>query len=973
MLTKTSNFQLLESRYIESLCVNVEYYRHTGTGARHYHIQRDDSNQVFMVALRTLPQDSTGVAHILEHTVLCGSKNYPVRDPFFLMSRRSLSNFMNAFTASDWTAYPFATENTKDYENLLKVYLDAVFFPTLDEYDFMQEGWRLDVNEAEQNSLHYKGVVFNEMKGAMSSPVRQVWHELCKHLYQKTTYHFNSGGDPSEIPNLGYRQLCDFHQTYYHPSNATFFTYGNQNLKQSQQLIEEYVLQHFEYLDNTPQVGVEERPQCPKKIYSTYPLDDNNIANKTHVVVGWLLGENTDIQQLLRANLLNLLLFDNASSPLQKCLEESDLGTSPSPLCGLDDDHKEMLMVAGFEGAEVKNADAIEELILSELTNLAKNGLPQEHIDSSLHQLELAQRDISSSGMPYGLSLILNVTSVAIHGADVVDLLDIDQAIKQLRQDCNRPNYIQSLILELLNNNHRLTLVMSPDTALASKQQQAEKQRLHTIRKKLSQSDIQNIIQKNATLNQRQEQKENIDCLPSLKIEDINTQVSILQPYANYKNSHAYTVNCNGLDYVKFILQPSLNSPQQWQLLPLYCALLGELGQQQNSFAITQNAIARYTGGIGFSAQLWQPHQALGNDYPNRVRIIGGSKGLHTNHHRIIDLLNSAFSHANFSEQKYIRDLVAQLTLNSFHSVTSNGHLFAMQASASSLSNKAKISYAWSGIQSIQNLIALNKKLDDSEQLNLFCQQLVKLSETLNDKPSRQWLLISDASNISSLQQTWDSLLDQNIAATNLQDDIQLDVSVTSANIVWATESQVHYCAKAYKAVAISHKDSPALTVLAHYLRNVYLHTAIREKGGAYGGGAQYNSASSTFQFYSYRDPRTLETLNDFDDAIQRTFSKPIKQEDLEQAILSAASKFSAALSPPNEAQQDFYALLNGVTPEFLNQFRLAVTQVSIEDLKYVVQSYLIDKKYANAIITNQNTADELQQKHNFSMNKLYI
>src|SRR5690554_4023094 len=346
-------FEKIRSHRIGTLNLEVEEYRHKKTGARHLHLAADNDENVFFVALRTFPMDSTGVAHILEHTALCGSERYPVRDPFFMMVRRSLNTFMNAFTSSDWTAYPFASQNLKDFNNLLDVYLDCAFFARLDPLDFAQEGHRLEFEEMEnpESKLVYKGVVYNEMKGAMSSPVSTLWQTLTKYLYPTTTYHYNSGGEPEHITDLTYDQLVAFYRKHYHPSNAIFMTYGNLAAKDLQQQFEEKALHRFKRLDAVVSVPDEKRYFSPVRVQESYPLaSTEDPTKKTHVVMGWLLGHSFKLEQNLEAHLLSNVLLDNSASPLMKALEKTELGRAPSPLCGLEDSNREMVFVCGQIG-----------------------------------------------------------------------------------------------------------------------------------------------------------------------------------------------------------------------------------------------------------------------------------------------------------------------------------------------------------------------------------------------------------------------------------------------------------------------------------------------------------------------------------------------------------------------------------------------------------------------------------------------
>jgi len=315
MTTSTSNFTLLESTPIPSLNLQYEEYQHVPTAARHIHLAAKNNENVFLVALRTVPTDSTGVAHILEHTTLCGSEKFPVRDPFFMMIRRSLNTFMNAFTSSDWTAYPFASQNRKDFDNLLQVYLDAVFFAKLDPLDFSQEGHRLEFDEPNNpdSTLVFKGVVFNEMKGAMSSISSQLWQVVGEALFPDTTYGVNSGGDPEKITGLSYEQLKAFYQTHYHPGNAVFITYGDIDAAEHQQKLESLALNRFSSTDNLIKVTPQPRFVQPRRSTHFYPIpEEENSERKTHLVMAWVLDDIRNPLDVFTLHLMTNALLDNS-------------------------------------------------------------------------------------------------------------------------------------------------------------------------------------------------------------------------------------------------------------------------------------------------------------------------------------------------------------------------------------------------------------------------------------------------------------------------------------------------------------------------------------------------------------------------------------------------------------------------------------------------------------------------------------
>ena len=479
-------FEHLRSYRIPSLNLEAQEYRHAGTGARHLHLAANDDNNAFLLAFRTVPQDSTGVAHILEHTVLCGSERFPVRDPFFLMTRRSLNTFMNAFTGSDWTAYVFASQNHKDFDNLLQVYLDAVFFPHLSALDFAQEGHRLElaVPGDPQSELVYKGVVYNEMRGALSSPGARLWHALAAELYPTTTYHHNSGGDPEEIPKLTVESLREFHRRHYHPSNACFGTYGDFDPREHQAKLEEWALRRFEARPVDGAIGDERRYTSPRGIALPYALSDTeNTEDRTHIVLGWLLGRTQDLRSVLEMHLLCEVLLNNSAAPLRHALETTALGAAPSELCGLDTGHREAVFVCGLEGSNPERAEEVEGLCMGVIREVVEQGIDQELVDSVLHQMELDQREVSGGSYPYGLQLLSSAIPMAMHGGDPIAALDLDAVIEDLRIGARDPGFVPGLARRwLLDNPHRVRVVMTPDTGLFAREAKATRERLADVR-----------------------------------------------------------------------------------------------------------------------------------------------------------------------------------------------------------------------------------------------------------------------------------------------------------------------------------------------------------------------------------------------------------------------------------------------------------------------------------------------------------
>lgn len=948
------------SREIPSLKLELQRYRHPRTGAEHIHLSADKPENVFLVALRTVPRDSTGVAHILEHTALCGSEKYPVRDPFFMMIRRSLNTFMNAFTSSDWTAYPFASQNRKDFDNLLDVYLDAVFFARLDALDFAQEGHRLEFAEPDDpdSPLTYKGVVYNEMKGAMSSINSILWHTLTKYLYPTSTYHHNSGGDPACITDLSYRQLQDFYRTHYHPSNAIFMTYGDIPAHEHQRKFEDQVLGRFERLEEIIAVAPEKRYLAPVRVQEAYGLDEADTKARTHVVLGWLLGTTTDLMANMEAHLLNSVLLDNSASPLLHALETSDLGTAPSPLCGLDDSHLELLFACGLEGSEPEHGAAVEALVLDTLRAVAEQGVPADQVEAALHQLELKQREIGGDGYPYGLQLILTALASATHRGDPAALLDLDPVLAELRQRIRDPDYIKRLARNLLlDNPHRVRLDLCPDRELPARREAAERRELDAIRAALSEPQCQELVARAQALVERQARVDDDDVLPRVELADVPPAMAYVAASGRIDTPLAltsYGAGTNGLVYQQLILELPQLSDEQADLLPLYASCLPDLGVGERDYLATQRWQAAVSGGVNAYASvrgLPDDAQAL------RGHLVISTKGLAVNQQELSRLLDATLNQVRFDELDRLRDLIAQLRARMEHSVTGNGHSLAMAAAAARFSNGALLQHRWSGLEGIRQFKRLDASLADPAELRALAGRLRDIHALVLAAP-RQCLLVAEPERLDDFQARF--LAAVSPAACSGFAGFERPPLCEPSNELWTTGTQVNFCARAYPTVPMDHADAAPLSVLGGFLRNGFLHTAIRERGGAYGGGASQDSGIAAFRFFSYRDPRLAETLADFDRALDWLATGSHAPRRVEEAILGVISGIDKPGSPAGEAKQTFHAELHGRDRARRERFRARVLEVSLADLRRVAAAYLIPGRASTAVITAADRSAQL-------------
>lgn len=948
-------FEWLRSHPLESLNLTVEEYRHRSTGAMHYHLAADYDENVFLVALRTVPHDSTGVAHILEHTALCGSERFPVRDPFFLMLRRSLNTFMNAFTSSDWTAYPFASQNRKDFQNLLEVYLDAVFFSRLDPLDFAQEGHRVEFEKPDDPSspLVYKGVVFNEMKGAMSSVPSTLWHTLCKYLFPTTTYHYNSGGDPECIPDLTYEQLQQFYKSHYHPSNAIFATFGDIPAHEHQARFEELALSRFDALPVHIGVPDEKRYHAPVRVFEHYALDaDEDLADKSHIVVAWLLGRSANLEDLLKAQLLSSVLLDNSASPLQRALETTELGSAPSPLCGLEDSTRELAFVCGVEGSEIEHTDAVENLILDVLRDVATNGVPQERLEAVLHQLELHQREIGGDSYPYGLQLIMQTLSSATHRGDPIAVLDLDPVLARLREQIRDPEFIRQLARELLlDNPHRVTLVMSPDRELAARRDAAEAARLAGMKQQLDDGASQRIVELAKALEMRQNMRHDESILPKVTLDDVKPDIHIIpseQRQLGVLPTTFYARGTNGLVYQQLLIELPALDAEQIALLPWYTNALTEIGVGERDYLATQEWQSGVCGSITAFTSI---RGAIDDEQRIGAYLVLSSKALSRNLAAQSELMKATLEQARWDELPRLRDLVAQQRARREQSVTGNGHQLAMSAASAGMSPAAKLSHELGGLAGLQQVKQLDAALEHDDELAAHAEKLQALHQLIC-AGRRQLLVVTESHDAPRLDSEIGAIWRSTTLAGNAT-TLTLPRQRDTVRELWLANTQVNFCAKAYPTVPVDHPDAAALTVLGGFLRNGYLHRAIREQGGAYGGGAAQDSNIGAFRFYSYRDPRLTETLADFDASIDWLLDADHDPEQLEQAILGVIGSLDKPGSPAGEAKNAFHNDLFGRTPEQRRRFRARILAVTLDDLKRVAKTYLQPERASIAVLTN--------------------
>ncbi|XP_017284999.1 presequence protease, mitochondrial [Kryptolebias marmoratus] len=956
---KIHGFTVREVVAVPDLCLTAVKLTHDKTGAQYLHAARDDSNNLFSVQFRTTPMDSTGVPHILEHTVLCGSEKYPCRDPFFKMLNRSLSTFMNAFTASDFTMYPFSTQNGKDFQNLLSVYLDAVFFPCLREQDFWQEGWRLEnENPTDPNSsLVFKGVVFNEMKGVFSDNEHLFAQHLQNKLYPDHTYSVVSGGEPLAIPDLTWEQLKQFHATHYHPSNARFFTYGDLPLENHLQQIEGEALCKFEHINPNTDVPPQPHWSSPREDHVTCSPDAlaPDSAKQNTLCVSFLLGDITDAFEGFTLSLLSFLMVSGPNSPFYKSLIEPKIGSDFSSVVGYDRSTKEASFSIGLQGMAEEDTERVKRIISQTIEDIVENGFEEERIEALLHRIEIQMKHQSTN---FGLSLASYIASSWNHNGDPVELLRISDSVAKFRQALKEnPRFLQEKVKHYFKDNtHRLTLKMSPDEAYLKKQAEAEEKKLQEKVQALSDDDKKEIYEKGLELLAAQSKVQDASSLPALKVSDIEPTIPVTPVHMGAAGGVPVQYceqPTNGLVYFRAMC--GLNTlPEDLRVyVPLFCSVVTKMGCGALDYRQQAQQMELRTGGMSVSSQII-PDSAQMDTFEQGVLL--SSSCLERNLPHMFQLWSDIFNSPHFDNEERLRVLVMMSAQELANGIPHSGHMYAMTRASRHLTPAGGLQETFGGMEQVKFM----KRIAEMPDLSHVIRTLPRIKKHLLNPDNMRCALNATPQKMSESAAQLESFMkdvaenkkERKPVRTNIikKPLDPLDDSGPSRNLITEPNFQpcqmktffqmpfsVNFVSECIRTVPFCHQDYASLCILARMMTAKFLHGEIREKGGAYGGGAKMGGGG-VFSFYSYRDPNSMQTLSAFRKGVEWAKSGQFSQQDVDEAKLSV---FSAVDSPVAPSDKGMGRFLSGITDEMKQSHREKLFAVDQKSLVDVAERYL--------------------------------
>ncbi len=929
-----NTFELMEKREIGELKTEARLYRHRKTGAEILSMISDDENKVFGITFRTPPFDSTGVAHILEHSVLCGSKKYPVKEPFVELLKGSLQTFLNAFTYPDKTCYPVASQNLQDFYNLMDVYLDAVFYPRITPAIFEQEGWHfeLEKNEAE---MVFKGVVFNEMKGAYSSPDSVLSEYSLQSLFPDNAYGLDSGGDPKQIPNLTYEQFHAFHERYYHPSNARIFFYGNDDPEERLNRLEA-VLKDFEPLSVDSNVDLQLPFDEPKKRVRPYMVgEDDETAAKGMISVNWMLGETKDVDTNYALRILEYILLGMPASPLRKALIDSGLGEDLTG-GGLETELRQMCFSTGLKGIEPDNAQKVEDLILETLGTLSRSGIDPHTVEAALNTIEFRLRENNTGSFPRGLSLMLRSLTTWLYGEDPLAMVAFEAPLERVKKKIvESPSYFAELIDgTFLSNPHRTTLILEPDSNLRKRETEAEKERLKKARASMDETGIKAVQDNTRELKKLQETPDSPEALaaiPMLSREDLephNKTIPLTEMAENGIPILYHDLFTNGIVYMDLGLNLQNLPPEYLPYVPLLGRAFVEMGTETEDFVTLSQRISRKTGGIHPQAFT----SGLQGSEGTAAWLFLCGKTMATRVEDLIHIFEDVLLTVKLDNRDRFRQMVMEEKARVEQKLIPAGHQMVNLRLKSHFSQSHWAAEQMGGISYLffvrqlaldveknwPKVLAILKDIHGillNRKAALANVTVDALGWRLVEPPLRKLLCTLPAAESEPLKNDWPSQNDPVFEGMTIP-------------------SQVNYVGKGADLSELGYGFHGSALAITRYVRNAWLWDRVRVQGGAYGAFCLLDRISGMLTFVSYRDPNLAKTLDIFDHSARFLEEETLTDEELTKSIIGAVGDLDGHMLPDAKGFVSMVRYLTNDTEILRQQMREELLGTTVDDFK---------------------------------------
>lgn len=954
-----AEYEILDEHRVEDVQSDGFILRHKKSGARIAVLSNNDDNKVFYIGFRTPPEDETGVPHIIEHTTLCGSKKFPVKDPFIELAKGSLNTFLNAMTYPDKTVYPVASCNDQDFKNLMDVYLDAVFNPNITKYEeiFKQEGWHYELT-GKDDELKINGVVYNEMKGAYSSPDEVLSSQIYRSLFPDNTYSKDSGGNPEYIPKLTYEAYLDFYHKYYHPSNSYIYLYGDMDVVERLEWLDKEYLSLYDYKKVNSEINKQPAFDEIKNVEAQYSITmDDSQENKTYLSYNRVVGDSLDEMLYQAFDVLDYALVSSPGAPVKQAL--IDAGIGDDVYGSYDAGILQPVFSFVAKNANASQADEFESIIENTLKEVVKTGINKEALLAGINSSEFKFREADFGQFPKGLLFGLNCLDSWLFD-DMKPFIHLEclGTFAKLRKAVDT-DYFEKLIQEyLLDNTHGSSVTVKPKRGLGNEREEALAKELSDYKASLSDEEIKKLIEDTEHLKKYQEEPssdEDLRKLPMLTRADMKKNA---MPFSNIEDELLdvkvvrHDIESNGIDYISFLFDAGDFAQSELGYLGFFTNALGLVSTEKYSYTDLANATNIYTGGIS-TGTASHPDIKDRNNFVFKFEV--KLKVLEKNLDKALELMEQMLLTSDFTDTKRLGELVAQIKARLQANLSSSGHLVAAMRSMSSFSRYALYQDELKGVAFYRSICRIEKELSESPK-----SVSDKLAEIAKKLFARNRMLISFTGNNKAYGNAKPSLK-KVIAGFNKMSAVgsQAEVHFNTAKEAFIDASQIQYVAKTGDFICEGYEYTGALRLLRIILSYDYLWINVRVKGGAYGCMNTFLRSGESY-FVSYRDPNLSDTLDVYDRIPEYIKSFSPDERDMTKYIIGTFSALDTPMNPEAKGSRSLSAYLEGITYEQIQKERNEILNAQPEDIRRLadlVEAVL--KKDSICVIGNENMIKE--------------
>ena len=954
-----AEYEILDEHRVEDVQSDGFILRHKKSGARIAILSNNDDNKVFYIGFRTPPEDETGVPHIIEHTTLCGSKKFPVKDPFIELAKGSLNTFLNAMTYPDKTVYPIASCNDQDFKNLMDVYLDAVFNPNITKYEeiFKQEGWHYELT-GKDDELKINGVVYNEMKGAYSSPDEVLSSQIYRSLFPDNTYSKDSGGNPEYIPKLTYEAYLDFYHKYYHPSNSYIYLYGDMDVVERLEWLDKEYLSLYDYKKVNSEINKQPAFDKIKNVEAQYSITmDDSQENKTYLSYNRVVGDTLDEMLYQAFDVLDYALVSSPGAPVKQAL--IDAGIGDDVYGSYDAGILQPVFSFVAKNANASQADEFESIIENTLKEVVKTGINKEALLAGINSSEFKFREADFGQFPKGLLFGLNCLDSWLFD-DMKPFIHLEclGTFAKLRKAVDT-DYFEKLIQEyLLDNTHGSSVTVKPKRGLGNEREEALAKELSDYKASLSDEEIKKLIEDTEHLKKYQEEPssdEDLRKLPMLTRADMKKNA---MPFSNIEDELLdvkvvrHDIESNGIDYISFLFDAGDFAQSELGYLGFFTNALGLVSTEKYSYTDLANATNIYTGGIS-TGTASHPDIKDRNNFVFKFEV--KLKVLEKNIDKALELMEQMLLTSDFTDTKRLGELVAQIKARLQANLSSSGHLVAAMRSMSSFSRYALYQDELKGIAFYRSICHIEKELSESPKS--VSDKLAAIAKKLF---ARNRMLISFTGNNEAYGNAKPSL-EKVIAGFDKMSAIgnQAEVHFNTAKEAFIDASQIQYVAKTGDFICEGYEYTGALRLLRIILSYDYLWINVRVKGGAYGCMNTFLRSGESY-FVSYRDPNLSDTLDVYDRIPEYIKSFSPDERDMTKYIIGTFSALDTPMNPEAKGSRSLSAYLEGITYEQIQKERNEILNAQPEDIRRLadlVEAVL--KKDSICVIGNENMIKE--------------